>query len=178
MKPIRWTLWLPLALFALFCVFVAVQLMRPPQTEVASAMIGKPLPEFALPPASEDRPGLAAGDLRDGKPRLLNVFASWCVPCAAEAPQLAELERAGATIVGVAIRDRPEDVAAFLARYGNPFSRIGADDLSEVQLGIGSSGVPETFVVDGKGVIRYQHIGDIRPEHVPLLLEKLGEAGA
>ena len=68
-------------------------------------------------------------------------------------------------------------VAAFLARNGNPFRRIGADDVSAVQMGIGSSGVPETFVIDGKGVIRYQHIGEIRPEHVPMLLAKLREAG-
>ena len=78
----------------------------------------------------------------------------------------------------MAIRDRPEDVAAFLARYGNPFDRIGADDMSELQLAIGSSGVPETFVVDGQGIIRYQHIGDIRAEQVPMILEKLREAGA
>ncbi|HMO69824.1 MAG TPA: DsbE family thiol:disulfide interchange protein, partial [Novosphingobium sp.] len=84
---------------------------------------------------------------------------------------------AGAEIVGVAIRDRKEDVTAFLAAHGNPFTRIGADDVSAVQMGIGSSGVPETFVIDGKGVIRHQHIGEIRPEHVPMLLEKLREAG-
>jgi cytochrome c biogenesis protein CcmG/thiol:disulfide interchange protein DsbE len=115
-------------------------------------------------------------DFRDGKPKLLNIFASWCVPCIAEAPQLGELERSGAVVVGVALRDRPEELAAFLARHGNPFSRIGADDIGEVQLGIGSSGVPETFVIDGKGVIRYQHIGDIRESDVPVLLQKLKDA--
>jgi cytochrome c biogenesis protein CcmG/thiol:disulfide interchange protein DsbE len=113
--------------------------------------------------------------LRDGNPKLLNVFASWCVPCIAEAPQLAALERGGANIVGVAIRDRQQDLQVFLARHGNPFSRIGADDLSELQLAIGSAGVPETFVIDGEGVIRYQHIGDIRDSDVPMLLEKLRE---
>ena len=176
MKRGTWTMWLPLALFAAFCTVVAVQLIRPANTEVASAMIGKPLPQFELKPASADRPGLKTFDLMDGHPKLLNIFASWCVPCAAESPQLLELERRGATIVGVAVRDHPEDVAGFLRQYGNPYARIGADDLSEVQLGIGSSGVPETFVVDGRGVIRYQHIGDIRPESIDLLLEKLQEA--
>jgi len=176
MKPIRWTLWVPLALFATFCILVTVQLSRPASTVVESAMIGKPLPQFDLPPASADRPALKTADFHDGQPKLLNIFASWCVPCAAEAPQLAELERRGANIVAVAVRDRPEDVAAFLARYGNPYSRIGADNFSEVQLGIGSSGVPETFVVDGNGVIRYQYIGDIRADGVELLLEKLREA--
>ena len=97
-------------------------------------------------------------------------------PCAAEAPQLAALQRQGADIVSVAVRDTPDDVARFLARYGNPYSRIGADDLSQVQLGIGSSGVPETFVIDGQGIIRYQHIGDIREPDVAMLLGKLQEA--
>ena len=171
-----WTFWLPLALFAGFVGLVAMQLYRPAEREVQSAMIGKPIPNFALRAAVPDRPGVATADLTDGKPHLLNIWASWCVPCAAEAPQLEALRRQGAEIAGVAIRDRPEDVAAFLARYGNPYSRIGTDDLSEVQMGVGSSGVPETFVVDGKGIIRYQHIGDIRPEHVPMLLQKLKEA--
>ena len=177
-KPSRWALWLPLALFGGFVPLVIVGLWRPADREVTSAMIGKPLPEFALRPAVADRPGLARADFADGTPRLLNIFASWCGPCAVEAPQLARLKAAGAEIHGAAIRDRPADVAAFLARHGNPFSRIGADDVSAIQLAIGSSGVPETFVIDGKGVIRYQHIGEIRAEHVPLLLAKLNEAGA
>jgi cytochrome c biogenesis protein CcmG, thiol:disulfide interchange protein DsbE len=140
-------------------------------------MVGKPLPEFTLPAAVEGTPGLSTADFRQGEPRLLNVFASWCVPCAVEAPQLEALQQAGVGIDGVAIRDRSEDIAAFLQRHGNPFARIGKDDVSAVQLALGSSGVPETFVVDGQGVIRYQHIGDIRPEHVQVILEKLKEAG-
>lgn len=176
MKRAGWTFWLPLGLFAAFVVLVGVQLFRPAEREVESAMIGKPVPQFALRAASPDRPGLTTADLADGKPKLLNIWASWCVPCAAEAPQLEALRDRGADIVGVAIRDKPEDVAAFLARYGNPYSRIGADDLSQVQLEIGSSGVPETFVVDGRGVIRYQHIGDVRTPDVAMLLEKLKDA--
>ncbi len=121
-------------------------------------------------------PGLSSTDLKDGKPKLMNIWASWCLPCIAEAPHLETLKANGAEIVGVAIRDKPEDVARFLAQNGNPYSRIGADDLSAVQLEIGSSGVPETFVVDGNGIITYQHIGDVRAEHVPMLLEKLKEA--
>jgi cytochrome c biogenesis protein CcmG/thiol:disulfide interchange protein DsbE len=176
-KPRRWALWLPLAVFAGFVVLVMIGLLRPADREVASAMIGKPLPQFDLPPAVADRPGLATSRFTDGKPRLLNIFASWCIPCAVESPQLDQLARQGIEIDGIAIRDRPEDVQAFLARNGNPFARIGKDDVSKVQLAIGSSGVPETFVIDGKGTIRYQHIGEIRPEQVPLILEKLKEAG-
>jgi cytochrome c biogenesis protein CcmG/thiol:disulfide interchange protein DsbE len=139
-------------------------------------MIGQPVPQFALPAAVPERPGLSSTDLADGQPHLLNVFASWCVPCAAESPQLAELQRRGAPIVAVAIRDRTEDLEGFFQQYGNPFSRVGKDDLSRVQFLIGSSGVPETFVIDGKGVIRHQHIGEIRPEDVPVLLGRLQEA--
>ena len=172
-----WKFWLPVGLFFALITVFALQLSRPKDDFVESAMIGKPVPEFALRAAVAERPGLSSADLADGEPHLLNVFASWCVPCIAEAPRLAALERAGAPIFGVAIRDTREDLENFLQQNGNPFARIGADDLSEVQLKIGSSGVPETFVVDGKGIIRYQHIGDIRDSDVPLLLEKLREAG-
>lgn len=172
----RWALWLPLALFAGFVGLVLVGLLRPADREVESALVGKPLPAFDLPAAVPDRPGLTSAETTDGKPRLVNIFASWCIPCAVEAPQLAALAAAGVEIDGVAIRDRREDLAAFLARNGNPYARIGADDVSKVQLALGSSGVPETFVIDGRGVIRYQHIGEIRAEHLPLLRAKLREA--
>lgn len=176
-KSSPWLLWLPVIVFAGFIAVVAYNLRNPAEREVRSALIGKPLPEFALPAALPGQPGLARKDMADGKVRVLNIFASWCVPCAVEAPQLAELRAKGVDVVGVAIRDRPEDLAAFLARHGNPFSRIGADNLSSIQFALGSSGVPESFVIDGKGVIRYQHIGEIRPEHVPMLLARLREAG-
>ena len=171
----RWW-WIPLLLFAAFLGVAGYQLSQPKDEFGPSAMIGEPLPEFDLRPALDGMPGAATDDFRDGKPRLLNIWASWCLPCIAEAPQLERLRDQGVDIVGIAIRDRPQDVAMFLARHGNPYSRIGADDLSEVQLAIGSSGVPETFVIDGDGKITYQHIGDIRAEHVPILLDQLLEA--
>ncbi len=173
-----WFRWIVLVLAAGLLGLFAYMLTQPKDEFVESAMIGQEIPAFNLPPAVADRPGLSSVNLADGKPKLLNVFASWCVPCAAEAPNLAKLEASGANIVAVAIRDRPEDVGAFLEAYGNPFSRIGKDDISAVQLSIGSSGVPETFVIDGKGVIRYQHIGDIRDSDVSVLLAELREAGA
>lgn len=172
----RLYLWVPLALFAFFAGLAAYMLTQEKDQFVESTMIGQPLPAFALDPAFQGLPGASTSDFTGGKPRLLNIWASWCLPCIAEAPQLEALKAQGAEIIGIAIRDRPEDVANFLSRYGNPYSRIGSDAISEVQLAIGSSGVPETFVIDGKGVIRYQHIGDIRPEHVPLLLAELEKA--
>ncbi len=161
---IRPLLWVPLLVFAIFLWIFAFGLNREPGTAIRSQMIGKPMPDFALQPSVPNHDGLAIADLRSGKPRLVNVFASWCIPCRAEAPQLMALKQRGVPIEGVAIRDRSEDVAGFLASYGDPFDRIGADPESRVQFALGSSGVPETFVVDGKGVIRHQHIGDIRPE--------------
>ena len=171
-----WRLWVPLFLFALFIGLAAYQLTQPKDEFVASGMVGEELPYFDLPPAMDGVEGVSNATFADGRPRLLNIWASWCLPCIAEAPHLESLERQGAEIVGVAIRDRPEDIARFLAQHGNPYSRIGRDDLSEVQLAIGSSGVPETFVIDGKGVIRYQHIGDVRASDVPVLLEQLEQA--
>ena len=176
-KGARWALWLPLGLFAVFAALVLFSLLRPADRAVKSAMVGRPLPQFALPAANAGQPGLARTDLADGKPHLLNIFASWCVPCAVEAPQLAALRARGVDVVGVAIRDRPEDLQQFLARNGNPFSRIGADDTSAIQFALGSSGVPESFVIDGKGVIRYQHIGDIRANQIDMIADKIAEAG-
>ena len=98
------------------------------------------------------------------------------MPCAAEAPKLEALAQAGIEIDGVAIHDRREDLTRFLSANGNPYAAIGRDDQRAVQLAIGSSGVPETYVIDGRGVIRYQHIGDIRPEDVPKLLDLLKDA--
>ena len=179
MKPSgmkSWAIWLPLGLFLAFFALFASGLLKPDDRLITSKMVGKPVPQFALPAGASDRPPLSSADLATGKPRLLNVFASWCVPCAAEAPQLLALKQAGAQIDAVAIRDARPDVDRFLARWGNPYSRIGLDARSSLQIAMGSSGVPETFVIDGKGVIRHQHIGDIRADDVPVILQKLAEA--
>jgi cytochrome c biogenesis protein CcmG/thiol:disulfide interchange protein DsbE len=166
----RALLWVPLLVFVAFLWVFAFGLNREPENVIRSQMIGKPMPDFALKPSVPGHAGLAIADLRSGTPRLVNVFASWCVPCRAEAGQLMALKLRGIPVEGVAIRDRSEDVAAFLAQNGDPFDRIGADPESRVQFALGSSGVPETFVVDGKGVIRHQHIGDIRPEDMATIV--------
>lgn len=167
---------LPLLLLALFAAAVGWRLSHPPDTIIRSRLTGQPLPAFVLPAAVPGKPGLASTGFADGRPRLLNVFASWCVPCIAEAPLLMELKRAGVAIDAIAIRDRPADVADFLARHGDPFDRIGADDNSRVQLALGSSGVPETFVIDGRGIIRGQHVGPIEQADLPALRHALESA--
>ncbi|MBA4047789.1 MAG: DsbE family thiol:disulfide interchange protein [Sphingomonas sp.] len=169
-------LWLPLIGFLTLVAVAIWGLARPADRAVRSAMVGQALPDFTLAPVVPGKPGLSSAHFRDGKPRLLNVFASWCVPCAAEAPQLARLKALGARIDAAAIRDKPEDVRAFLARYGDPFVAIGSDPESALQLSLGSSGVPETFVVDGRGRIVLQHIGDIRDEHLPVIMAALARA--
>ena len=159
-------IWLPLALFVLVAIIAVIGLTRPSDNVIRSRLVGQPMPDFTLPASQPDKPGLSSADLKSGQPLLLNVFASWCIPCITEAPQLQQLAQAGVVIDAIAIRDRPEDTARFLAKYGDPYARIADDKDSRVQLSLGSSGVPETFVVDGRGIIRHQHIGEIRPEDV------------
>jgi cytochrome c biogenesis protein CcmG/thiol:disulfide interchange protein DsbE len=173
MKRLRLILWVPVAVFAIFLfVFARGLATQDPTKEkvTRSALIDQPLPDFTLQPAMPGQPGLSAADFRRGQPMVVNIFASWCIPCRAEAPQLASLSRQGVPLVGIAIRDRPQDLAQFLAAYGNPFRAIGADVDRRVQLDIGSAGVPETFVIDGRGTIRYQHIGEITEGDLPTIL--------
>ena len=160
---------LPLLILLLFVAVVSWRLIVPNDEKIRSRMTGQPVPAFVLAPLVEGVPGLSSNDLASGQPRLVNILASWCVPCIAEAPLLLELKRQGIPIDAIAVRDKPEDVAEFLARHGNPFDRIGSDPESRLQIALGSSGVPETFIVDGKGIIRYQHMGPIEPGDVQAL---------
>jgi cytochrome c biogenesis protein CcmG/thiol:disulfide interchange protein DsbE len=157
---------LPLLLFVGFVAAAAWRLSAPPSSDIRSRMVGRPVPDFAAAPMLPGRPGLATADLGQGRPRLVNFFASWCVPCITEAPVLEDLQKRGVTIDAIALRDDPGDIQKFLADYGDPFRAIGSDPVGEAQIAFGSSGVPESFIVDGKGVIRYQHIGPIAPEQV------------
>lgn len=169
-------MWIPFVLLMLVGAGLVYGLKRPKDDYVQSHMVGQKLPDFALPAATPGVQGLSSVNFADGKPRLLNIFASWCLPCQAEAPNLDMLQAEGAEIYGIALRDTPQDVSAFLKTYGNPYARIGADADMRIQLSLGSSGVPESYVIAGDGTILYQHIGDIRSEHVPLLLAKLKAA--
>ncbi|HET9399107.1 MAG TPA: DsbE family thiol:disulfide interchange protein [Sphingomicrobium sp.] len=163
---------LPLLVLVAFVGAVAWRLAKPADEQIPSQLIGQPVPSFALAGLIPGRPGLSSAELSDGQPRLVNIFASWCVPCIAEAPLLMELKRQGVSIDAIAVRDRSEDVAAFLGRHGDPYVRIGSDPESSVQLALGSSGVPETFVVDGRGIIRYQHMGPIEPQDLPAIIRE------
>lgn len=166
-------LWLPFALgIVLFAVFW-LGLRKPDDHVIASQIVGQQLPEFVALPAVPGQPGAASADFADGKPRLLNVFASWCVPCVREIPVLLQMQRRGAEIVGVAVHDTSPAIAEFLAQNGNPYSRIGLDEGGRTQIAFGSSGVPETFVVDGQGKIVYQHIGVVTEADMPKLMTML-----
>ncbi len=166
----RWLLWVPVMAFAALIAVLASGLYRPGDRTVRSAMIGQQIPEFALAAIVPGKPGLASKDFATGQPRLLNVFASWCAPCIAEAPILLQLKAAGVPIDGIAIRDTTPALQAFLARNGDPFDRIGGDPESRIQFALGSSGVPESFVIDGEGTIVHQHIGDIKAVDVPTII--------
>jgi cytochrome c biogenesis protein CcmG/thiol:disulfide interchange protein DsbE len=172
-RVIRFT---PLALLVLVIAALVWRLATPADMTVHSRLEGQPVPAFELPAILPAKPGLSSADLATGKPRLVNVFASWCLPCITEVKVLGELRKRGVTIDGIAVRDRPADLAEFLARSGDPYERIGGDAESRVQIALGSSGVPESFVVDGNGIIRYQHVGPVEADDVPAILARLEEA--
>jgi len=166
----------PLAGLLVIVIALVWRLATPVDTNISSKLAGKPLPSFSLPPALPRKPALSSAELATGQPRILNIFASWCVPCIGEVKVLQELKSRGIPIDGIAVRDTPQELTDFLARNGDPYERIGSDEQSRVQIALGSSGVPESFIVDGKGVIRYQHIGAIEPSDVPMIMAKLEQA--
>ena len=109
--------WLPLAIALVVLVgLFGGALLSPSERTVPSALVGQPVPDFALPPPFPGRPGLSSEALKAGEPRVVNIFASWCIPCRVEAPQLEALARRGIPVDGIAVRDRPQDLAAFLAQ--------------------------------------------------------------
>jgi cytochrome c biogenesis protein CcmG/thiol:disulfide interchange protein DsbE len=166
----------PLVLLLVLIAALVWRLATPADSNVHSQLAGKPVPAFDLPAALPGKAGLSSRDLAAGQPRLVNVFASWCVPCITEVKVLQALRRQGVVIEGIAVRDRPEDLAVFLAEHGDPYERIGNDGQSRVQIALGSAGVPESFVVDGRGVIRYQHIGPIEADDVATVIRQLEAA--
>ena len=130
---------------------------------VPSPLVGKPVPVFELPPVNGRTLGLSSRDLQ-GQVSLVNVFASWCVSCREEHPLLMRLAHSGIVpIHGLDYKDKPADASHWLAAMGDPYTRIGADIDGRVGIDWGVYGVPETFVVDRRGIIAYKQIGPITP---------------
>ena len=130
---------------------------------VPSALLGKAPPAFDLPPLEGvGLPGLSAADLRaPGRPVLVNFFASWCVPCVIEHPQLMRLSRQGVPVFGVGYKDQPADSRRFLERHGNPYARLGVDLPGRAAIDWGLYGVPETYLLDRGGVVRWRMAGPV-----------------
>lgn len=157
----RWSI--PLALFAVLLGFLAVGLTRDPR-EVPSPLIGKPAPAFTLAQLHEPARSLAPADMR-GQVWLLNVWASWCVSCRLEHPLLLEVAKSGVVpVVGLDYKDRAEEGRAWLALHGDPYRTSVMDTDGRAGIDWGVYGVPETFVIDRDGVIRYKQIGPVTAE--------------
>lgn len=167
---------MPILLFVGILIGLAWRLIEPSSPAVPSQLISRPVPSFDLAPALPGKAGLKSADLAAGQPRLLNIFASWCIPCGDEAPVLEQLRARGVKIDAIAVRDTPDGIRDFLSRHGDPYDRLGADPQSRAQISLGSSGVPETFVIDGRGVMRHQYIGALKSENIPDILKQLAEA--
>ena len=155
---------IPLAGFLVLAGFASLALLATlrgerDMTQLPSAMVGKPAPAVALPDLRDAGSTVSAIDFK-GRPFLVNVFASWCAPCRAEAPALALLSEE-IEIFGIAYKDKPEDTRGFLATYGDPFAEIGIDRDGDAGMRWGVYGVPETFLVDANGTIILRHAGPI-----------------
>jgi cytochrome c biogenesis protein CcmG/thiol:disulfide interchange protein DsbE len=156
---------LPLVLFIGIAVYFAVGLTKDPRL-LPSALKGKPAPEFTLGPLGDGKPGLARSDL-GGKVVLVNVFASWCVPCRAEHPILMQLAKEKVVpIYGINYKDHRKDALAYLKEMGDPYQRLGYDESGRVGIDWGVYGVPETYVIDRDGRIRYRQVGPLFPETI------------
>lgn len=153
---------LPALAFAVLAVFMFRSLTEPPPDQLPSALIGKPAPRIDLPPLDSATQGFGPHELAAGHVTVINVFASWCLPCHSEAPVLATL--AGArdfAFYGLVQKDTPAKIRAFLAENGNPFDRIALDADGRASIEWGVYGVPETYVVDGRGIVRARIVGEI-----------------
>ena len=166
-----WLRLAPLGVFLLLAGLFAVQLFSGDPSKLPSALIGRPAPAFSLPPL-EGLAGVAGfsdANLREGHVSVINVFASWCVPCRAEAPTLMSLAQdkalkaQGVKLYGLSYKDEAANAVRFLKQEGNPFEAVGADTAGRTAIDFGVYGVPETFVVRGDGVVAYKLVGPLTP---------------
>jgi len=163
---------LPLGVFGLLVVLLGVGLSLNPR-EVPSPLIGKPAPDFQLPQLHQPQKSFAPAELR-GKVWILNVWASWCAACRDEHPVLTDLARSGiAPVYGLNYKDRRDDAIEWLKRFGDPYVVSLVDTDGRVGIDYGVYGVPETYVIDKQGVIRYKRIGPVTVEIVKQKIEPL-----
>jgi cytochrome c biogenesis protein CcmG/thiol:disulfide interchange protein DsbE len=175
--PRRLAVMLPLAVFLALALLFLYRLGAGDPSHLPSVLIGKPVPKVDLPAVADLMkdgravPGLAAADFA-GAVTLLNVWASWCVPCHDEAPLLMKLaEDTRIRVAGINYKDQPENARRFLGRYGNPFAVTGADLNGRAAIEWGVYGVPETFIVGRDGSIAFKLVGPITPENLERVLK-------
>ena len=173
----RWLVVLPLIVFGVIAALFLLRLYGGDPSKIPSALIGRPAPQTVLPALeglTRDTvavPGLDPGVFK-GKVSVVNVWASWCVPCHDEAPLLTELGKdKRLQLVGINYKDVPENARRFLGRYGNPFSVVGVDGNGRASIEWGVYGVPETFVVGRDGTIVYKLVGPVTPQNVDRVLK-------
>ena len=168
----RWQFIAPLALFVVLLGFLGVGLNLNPR-EVPSPLINKPAPDFALPRLDDPSQTIALKDLA-GRVWMLNVWASWCVACREEHPLLVDYSRrATVPLYGLNYKDGRDDALGWLARYGNPYTASLSDTKGLVGIDFGVYGVPETFIIDKQGVVRFKHIGPVTPQVLRERIEPL-----
>ena len=156
---------IPLAVFGVLALGLAIGLGLDPRL-IPSPLIGKPVPEFDLPPVAGRARGLASSDLT-GEVRLVNFFASWCLPCRQEHPLLNRLTEEGTVpVYGINYKNKPEDARRWLDQLGDPYVRSGADIEGRVGIDFGVYGLPETFVINALGEIVYKHVGPLYAEDI------------
>jgi len=157
---------LPLLIFGVVAGYFFVQLGKDPSI-LPSALIDKPVPSFETGALLEGKPGLATADFKTGKVVLVNIWASWCIPCRAEHPLVTRLAKDdGMTIYAINYKDTREAATAWLNELGDPYQRIGFDQSGRAGIEWGVYGVPETYVIDGEGRIRWKRVGPMTPELV------------
>lgn len=158
---------LPVLGFAVLAFFLFRSLWHPETGPVPSALLDKPAPRLALPALDAQAQSFSPADLRAGHVSVVNVFASWCAPCRTESAQLMALSRVpGVQLYGLAQKDKPAATRAFLDELGNPFAKIARDDDGRASIEWGVYGVPETYVVDGKGIVRFKYVGPLTDDVV------------